>query len=113
MQKELNNLLDHETKKYLEKTKSSLIKHKAATEVMPGGNTRTTQWMDPYPFFVDKAEGMYIHDIDGNNYLDFMLNATTLILGHANPKIVNALNSQLGEGTVYSVPLNVSNISNK
>ena len=104
MQKELNNLLDHETKIYLEKTKSSLIRHKAATEVMPGGNTRTTQWMDPYPFFVDKAEGMYIHDIDGNNYLDFMLNATTLILGHANPKIVNALTSQVGEGTVYSVP---------
>jgi len=104
MQNKLNTLLDQENKKYIEKTKSSLLKHKAATEVMPGGNTRTTQWMDPYPFFVDKAEGMYIHDIDGNNYLDFMLNATTLILGHANHNIVNALSSQIDYGTVYSVP---------
>ncbi len=51
MQNELNNLLDQENKKYIEKTKASLLKHKAASEVMPGGNTRTTQWMDPYPFF--------------------------------------------------------------
>lgn len=100
----LNDLLDQQNKTYLQNTKKSLLKHKSAAKVMPGGNTRTTQWMDPYPFFVDKAKGMYIYDIDGNNYLDFMLNATTLILGHANPEIVKALSDQIEEGTVYSVP---------
>ena len=104
MHNKLNNLLDQENKTYIENTKTSLLKHKAATKVMPGGNTRTTQWMDPYPFFVDKAEGMYMHDIDGNDYLDFMLNATTLILGHANPNIVKALSNQIDDGTVYSAP---------
>ena len=47
---------------------------------------------------------MYIYDIDENKYLDFMLNATTLILGHANPKIMSALANQINDGTVYSVP---------
>ncbi|MEC7837357.1 MAG: aspartate aminotransferase family protein [Chloroflexota bacterium] len=104
MQNKINGLLEQQNKTYLENTQKSLLKHKSATKVMPGGNTRTTQWMDPYPFFVDKAKGMYIYDIDGNNYLDFMLNATTLILGHANPEIVKALSDQIEEGTVYSVP---------
>ena len=104
MQNRLNNLLEQQHKTYIERTKNSLSKHKSASKVMPGGNTRTTQWMDPYPFFVDKAKGMHIYDIDGNNYLDFMLNATTLVLGHANPDIVKALADQINEGTVYSVP---------
>jgi len=104
MQDKLNNLLEDQNKNYKSRTKNSFNKHKIATEVMPGGNTRTTQWMDPYPFFVDKAKGMYIYDIDENKYLDFMLNATTLILGHANPKIINALSNQINDGTVYSVP---------
>jgi glutamate-1-semialdehyde 2,1-aminomutase len=104
MQNRLNNLLEQQHKTYVERTKNSLSKHKSASKVMPGGNTRTTQWMDPYPFFVDKAKGMHIYDIDGNNYLDFMLNATTLVLGHANPDIVKALADQINEGTVYSVP---------
>lgn len=104
MQEKLNKLLEEQNKNYLSNTKNSFTKHKTATKVMPGGNTRTTQWMDPYPFFVDKAEGMYIYDIDENKYLDFMLNATTLILGHANPKIMSALANQINDGTVYSVP---------
>ena len=104
MQEKLNNLLEEQNKNYLSNTKNSFNKYKSAKNVMPGGNTRTTQWMDPYPFYVDKAEGMYIYDIDANKYLDFMLNATTLILGHANPKIMNALSNQIDDGTVYSVP---------
>ena len=104
MNEKLKNLLDLENEKYINKTKNSFIKHQASQNVMPGGNTRTTQWMDPYPFFVKNASGLNIHDIDGNNYLDFMLNATTLILGHAHPEIVKTLSNQIKEGTVYSAP---------
>ncbi|MDG2101518.1 MAG: aspartate aminotransferase family protein [Dehalococcoidia bacterium] len=104
MNEKLKNLLDLENEKYINKTKNSYIKHQTSQDVMPGGNTRTTQWMDPYPFFVKNASGLNIHDIDGNNYLDFMLNATTLILGHAHPEIVRTLSNQIKEGTVYSAP---------
>jgi glutamate-1-semialdehyde 2,1-aminomutase len=104
MTKKLNQILDDQNIQYVNKTKNSYRKHDLATKVMPGGNTRTTQWMEPYPFFAENAEGMYINDIDGNHYLDFMLNATTLILGHAHPDIVKTLTQQIQEGTVYSVP---------
>ena len=104
MIKKLNQILDDQNIQYVNKTKNSYRKHDLATKVMPGGNTRTTQWMEPYPFFAENAEGMYINDIDGNHYLDFMLNATTLILGHAHPDIVKTLTQQIQEGTVYSVP---------
>ena len=104
MTKKLNQILDDQNIQYVNRTKNSYRKHNLATKVMPGGNTRTTQWMEPYPFFAENAEGMYINDIDGNHYLDFMLNATTLILGHAHPDIVKTLTQQIQEGTVYSVP---------
>ena len=104
MKEKLNQILNDQYVQYEKNTPNSHTKHIAASKVMPGGNTRTTQWMDPYPFFVDNAEGMYINDIDNNNYLDFMLNATTLILGHTHPEIVKTLTKQVQEGTVYSVP---------
>ena len=100
----LNMLLESENQKYLEYTKKSFEKHKASENFMPGGNTRTTQWMEPYPFYVDNANGLHIKDLDGNKYLDFMLNATTLILGHAPPEIVSTLSRQIKLGTVYSAP---------
>ena len=104
MTDKLNTLLESENQKYLENTKKSFEKHKASENFMPGGNTRTTQWMDPYPFYVDNANGLHIKDLDGNEYLDFMLNATTLILGHAPPEIVSTLTRQIKLGTVYSAP---------
>ena len=68
----LNLLLESENQKYLENTKKSFEKHKVSENFMPGGNTRTTQWMEPYPFYVDNANGLHIKDLDGNKYLDFM-----------------------------------------
>ena len=70
MKEKLNQILNDQYVLYEKNTPNSHTKHIAASKVMPGGNTRTTQWMDPYPFFVDNAEGMYINDIDYNNYLD-------------------------------------------
>ena len=43
----LNLLLQSENQKYLENTKNSFEKHKVSENFMPGGNTRTTQWIDP------------------------------------------------------------------
>ena len=45
-----------------------------------------------------------MYDVDGNGYLDFMINATSLILGHANPDIVAALQEQAAKGTAFSNP---------
>ena len=58
-----------------------------AQNYLPGGSSRAAAYFEPYPFFADKADGHYIYDVDGNQFLDFMLNATTHILGHNNPLV--------------------------
>ena len=97
-------LLNEEIKKYESITELSFQKHQVAKNYKPGGNTRITQWFDPYPFFVEKGREHSLYDIDGNIYLDFMLNATTLILGHSHPKIVSALTEQVKKGVSFSAP---------
>ena len=75
-----------------------------ARKYLPGGSSRGTAYFDPYPFFVDRAGGHYVYDVDGNRYLDFMINATTYIVGHANPNVVNAVRDQAERGLSYSAP---------
>ena len=95
---------EREVRQYVAKTPKSRALQAEATRVMPGGSSRGTAYFAPYPFFAEGGEGHYVYDVDGNRYLDFMLNATTLILGHANPSIVEALASQASKGTAFSVP---------
>lgn len=68
---------------------------------MPGGETRTSTFFRPYPLVIDRAEGAVLHDVDGNPYLDFMNNATTLIHGHGFPPVVEAVHRQLAAGTAW------------
>ena len=95
---------EREVRQYVAKTPKSRALQAEAARVMPGGSSRGTAYFAPYPFFAEGGEGHYVYDVDGNRYLDFMLNATTLILGHANPSIVEALASQASKGTAFSVP---------
>ena len=44
---------------------------KRAQEVLPGGNTRTGVFVNPFPVYADQGEGVYIDDVDGNRRLDF------------------------------------------
>ena len=64
---------------------------KRAQEVLPGGNTRTGVFVNPFPVYADRGEGVYIDDVDGNRRLDFVNNATALILGHTHPAVSGAL----------------------
>ena len=85
------------------KTKSWRLQRSAA-QYLPGGSSRSTSYFDPYPHFIDRGEGHYIYDVDGNRYLDFMINATSLILGHAHPDVVRALQEQAARGVSFSGP---------
>ena len=71
---------------------------------MPGGDTRTTAHFLPYPVFMEKGKGCRLLDVDGNEYIDFMNNFTSLILGHGHPKVVDAVNEQVRIGTAYAAP---------
>src|SRR6202158_3198275 len=76
---------------YKAKTPRSRQLFEEALRVMPGGNSRTTTFFDPYPFYITRGEGARIWDADGVERVDFNGNYTSLILGHANPAVVKAI----------------------
>jgi glutamate-1-semialdehyde 2,1-aminomutase len=90
--------------RYHESTPGSQALYQRATGSLPGGNTRTTLYMQPYPFYFDHGSGCRVYDADGNERLDFINNYTSLILGHAHPKVVAAVQRQVARGLSAAAP---------
>lgn len=76
-----------------------------ARRVLPGGDTRTGVYYAPYPAFMVQGSGAYLTDLDGNQYLDFLNNYTSLVHGHAHPALLNAAREQLPNGTAFASPM--------
>jgi len=93
-----------ETEKFVANTPKSKRLQEEAEEYLPGGSSRGTAFFAPYPTFVDYGKGLHVYDVDGNRYLDFMINATSLVLGHAHPDVVKVLQEQAARGTAFSGP---------
>jgi glutamate-1-semialdehyde 2,1-aminomutase len=78
-----------------------------ALELLPGGVSspvRAFRAVGGSPLFVGRGEGAYLVDVDGNRYLDYVLSWGPLILGHAHPRIVAALERALRDGTSFGAP---------
>lgn len=89
---------------YAAKRPRSAEAYQRALEVMPGGNSRTQLYFEPFPFYVDRAEGPYLYDVDGHRYVDVVNNYTSLIHGHPDPEYVRAVSEQVGRGTAFAAP---------
>ncbi|MFN8453118.1 MAG: glutamate-1-semialdehyde 2,1-aminomutase [Anaerolineae bacterium] len=79
----------------------------AAQKVIPGGvnsPVRAFRAVGGQPLFIDRAEGPYMWDADGNRYIDYVLSWGPLILGHAHPQVVKALKRAAERGTSYGAP---------
>lgn len=78
-----------------------------ARHVLPGGvnsPVRSFKSVGGDPFFVDRADGAYLYDTEGNRYLDYIMSWGPHVLGHGHPVIVDALRGQLERGTSYGAP---------
>ena len=78
-----------------------------AAGVTPGGvnsPVRAFRGVGGEPFFVARAEGARLWDVDGNEYLDYVLSWGPLILGHAHPAVVRAVAEAAALGTSYGAP---------
>jgi glutamate-1-semialdehyde 2,1-aminomutase len=73
-----------------------------ARKVLPDGGSRSSISMAPYTPYIAKAQGKLLTDVDGNEYIDFNNNFTSLIHGHAHPAIVEAVTAQIGVGSAVS-----------
>ena len=96
--------LQQEVARFVRSTPVSQSKQAEAQKYLPGGSSRGTAFFDPYPHFIERGEGHYIYDVDGNRLLDFMINATSLILGHAHPDVTAAIQEQAARGTAFTGP---------
>ena len=96
--------LEHAVRDYQAKTPRSRQLFEDALRVMPGGNSRTTTFFDPYPFYITRGSGARIWDADGNERVDFNGNYTSLILGHANPAVVKAIQDAAVNGMSFPGP---------
>jgi len=74
---------------------------------IPGGvdsPVRAFRGVGGTPFFVEKGEGERIRDADGNTYIDYVLSWGPLILGHAHPRVVRAIQEAAARGTSFGAP---------
>lgn len=80
---------------------------KEAQNVLPGGvnsPARAFKAVGGTPPFIDKAKGAYIYDADGNKFVDYINSWGPMILGHAHPKVTEALINQVEKGTSFGTP---------
>ena len=101
----LRTSVDRQIAEYMDNHPRSREMFTRAQASLPGGNTRTGVHYDPYPVYADHGEGVHLIDLDGNRLLDFVNNNTALILGHAHPEVVAALQERIALGTGFSRPL--------
>jgi glutamate-1-semialdehyde 2,1-aminomutase len=88
----------------------ALFEH--AQTLIPGGvnsPVRAFKSVGGTPLFIDRGEGAYVFDVDGNKYIDYVLSWGPLALGHAHPAVVEALQASLQRGTSYGAPTAVEN----
>ena len=96
--------VDREVAEYTAKTGRSRALHEEAVAVMPGGNSRTTTFFDPYPFYFERGEGAHVWDVDGIERVDFNNNYTSLVLGHAPGQVVDAVQAVAKSGLSFPGP---------
>ena len=78
-----------------------------AKNLMPGGvnsPVRAFKNVNRDPIFIARAEGSKIYDVDGNKFIDFVGSWGPMIAGHANSRVVRALQKAVENGTSFGAP---------
>ncbi len=78
-----------------------------ACDILPGGvnsPVRAFRAVGGQPLFIKRGEGAYLVDVDDNRYVDYIMSWGPLILGHAHPDVISALQQALVRGTSYGAP---------
>ncbi len=78
-----------------------------AKKFIPSGINSPVRYYDPYPFFVKKAKGSMMWDVDGKRYLDYCNAYGALLLGHGRKEIISDVKKQLEKGTLYCAPTEI------
>ena len=75
--------------------------YQESSRVFPSGVTHDVRYVTPFPVFVDRAQGARKWDVDGNEYIDYVMGHGALFMGHAHPQITAAIVEQAQKGTHF------------
>ncbi|GEN31438.1 glutamate-1-semialdehyde 2,1-aminomutase [Cerasibacillus quisquiliarum] len=90
----------------------SIDAYKEAVNLMPGGvnsPVRAFKSVGMNPIFMARGKGSKIYDIDGNEYIDYVLSWGPLILGHADDRVVNKIKETIDKGSSFGAPTVLEN----
>ena len=90
--------------KYRSMMKKSKRLHAKATDLLPGGVESNFRLMEPFPFYAAYADGSKLYDVDGNEYIDYLLSQGAIMLGHRRKEIMQAVQAQIQKGANFAVP---------
>lgn len=83
-----------------------------AKQLMPGGvnsPARAFGAVGGEPLVIDRADGAYLYDVDGNRYIDYIGSWGPMILGHGHPKVIAAVQAAVQRGTSFGAPTEAEN----
>jgi glutamate-1-semialdehyde 2,1-aminomutase len=83
---------------YRARNPRSLAIHEEACAALPGGNTRSAIYAEPFPLTMVRGDGAHLWDADGHEYIDFLSEFTAGLFGHSHPAIRRALDAALDSG---------------
>lgn len=89
---------------YPDTNSKSAALYQRALASLPGGNSRTAVFREPYPIYIKRGEGAYVWDEDDVRRLDLINNQSALVHGHSHPKIMAAVEAQLRNLTSVCAP---------
>ena len=98
-------VLEREMRAFESRTPRSRDRFRRALDVFPGGDTRIATFHAPYPVTIERGQRIDIVDIDGNEYLDFLLNYTSLITGHRHSAVMDAVGDAISGLTGVAAPV--------
>jgi glutamate-1-semialdehyde 2,1-aminomutase len=75
--------------------------YQESLRTFPSGVTHDVRYLQPFPIYIDRAAGSRKWDVDGNEYIDYVMGHGALFMGHAHPEITAAVVEQAGKGTHY------------
>jgi glutamate-1-semialdehyde 2,1-aminomutase len=98
---ELRTAVDEAIARYVRANPASRRRHEEATQVLPGGNTRTVLHFAPYPLAFARGSGPYLWSLDGARYTDFLGEYTAGLYGHSDPAVLGAVRAALDRGISF------------
>ncbi len=101
---DLAALADAARERYIARNPESARLHAERVRVMPGGNTRTTIHVEPFPLTIVRGEGAHVTDADGHVYVDLLGEYTAGLYGHSHPVVLGAIRTALDDGMTFAAP---------